>query len=109
VEGGREGQEGGGHVQHVVPLVREALREAGITHREVDIICFTQGPGMGAPLTSCAVCARMLAQLWKKPLVGVNHCVARTCWRAMGVVGRGGVVHVGFGCVFGQISRWGAR
>ena len=33
------------------------------------------GPGMGAPLTSCAVAARTLSLLWHKPLVGVNHCV----------------------------------
>ena len=42
-----------------------------------------QGPGMGAPLASCAVCARMLAQLWKKPIVCVNHCVGRTCGAGM--------------------------
>ena len=30
---------------------------------------------MGAPLLSCAVAARMLSQMWKIPLVGVNHCV----------------------------------
>jgi N6-L-threonylcarbamoyladenine synthase len=30
---------------------------------------------MGGPLQSCAMCARTLAQLWKVPLVGVNHCV----------------------------------
>ena len=30
---------------------------------------------MGGPLVSCAVVARMLAQLWKVPIVGVNHCV----------------------------------
>ena len=34
-----------------------------------------QGPGMGGPLVSCAIVARMLAQLWKVPIVGVNHCV----------------------------------
>lgn len=37
--------------------------------------CHLQGPGMGGPLVSCAVVARMLSQLWGKPLVGVNHCV----------------------------------
>ncbi|CAM9230498.1 unnamed protein product [Ectocarpus fasciculatus] len=31
---------------------------------------------MGGPLRSCAVVARMLSLLWKKPLVPVNHCVA---------------------------------
>ena len=35
------------------------------------------GPGMGAPLQSVAVVARMLSMLWGKPLVGVNHCVGR--------------------------------
>ncbi|PHH89816.1 hypothetical protein CDD83_5196 [Cordyceps sp. RAO-2017] len=30
---------------------------------------------MGAPLTAVAVAARVLALLWSKPLVGVNHCV----------------------------------
>ena len=30
---------------------------------------------MGGPLVSCAVVARMLALLWKVPIVGVNHCV----------------------------------
>merc|ERR1711915_1088629 len=31
---------------------------------------------MGAPLQVSAVVVRMLSQLWKKPIVGVNHCVA---------------------------------
>ena len=30
---------------------------------------------MGAPLQSCAICARTLSLLWKIPLVGVNHCI----------------------------------
>lgn len=34
-----------------------------------------QGPGMGGPLLSCAVCARMLSLMWKVPIIGVNHCV----------------------------------
>lgn len=34
-----------------------------------------QGPGMGGPLVSCALVARMLSLLWRIPIVGVNHCV----------------------------------
>jgi N6-L-threonylcarbamoyladenine synthase len=30
---------------------------------------------MGAPLACVAVVARSIAQLWDKPLVGVNHCI----------------------------------
>lgn len=38
-------------------------------------ICTLLGPGMGAPLASVAVVARTVAQLWNKPLLGVNHCI----------------------------------
>ena len=62
------------HQAHLSALVSVALKEAGLTPSDIDIICFTKGPGMGAPLASCAVCARMLSLLWKVPLVGVNHC-----------------------------------
>jgi N6-L-threonylcarbamoyladenine synthase len=30
---------------------------------------------MGAPLVSVAVVARTLSQLWKIPIIGVNHCI----------------------------------
>ena len=30
---------------------------------------------MGGPLVSCAVVARMLSQIWKVPILAVNHCV----------------------------------
>ena len=43
--------------------------------QDIDCVCFTKGPGMGAPLVSVAVVARTVAQLWGKPLVGVNHCI----------------------------------
>ena len=36
---------------------------------------WVQGPGMGGPLVTCAVVARMLSQMWRIPIVGVNHCV----------------------------------
>ncbi|KAF4338815.1 glyco endopeptidase KAE1 [Fusarium beomiforme] len=63
------------HRAHFVRLAREALAEAKITPKDVDCICYTKGPGMGAPLNSVAVAARTLSLLWDRPLVGVNHCV----------------------------------
>ncbi|KAF4455262.1 glycoprotein endopeptidase KAE1 [Fusarium austroafricanum] len=63
------------HRAHFVRLVREALAEAKIAPKDVDCICYTKGPGMGAPLNSVAVAARALSLLWDIPLVGVNHCV----------------------------------
>lgn len=46
-----------------------------VKHGKHDPCAVLQGPGMGGPLVSCAVVARTLAQLWKVPMVGVNHCV----------------------------------
>lgn len=42
----------------------------------IHAIAFTKGPGMGAPLQSCAIVARMLSLIWKVPLIAVNHCIA---------------------------------
>jgi N6-L-threonylcarbamoyladenine synthase len=65
------------HRSWVVKLVKQALKEARVSVNDVDCICFTKGPGMGAPLQSVVVAARMLSLLWDKELVGVNHCVGR--------------------------------
>ncbi|KAJ6289776.1 hypothetical protein OIU78_025649, partial [Salix suchowensis] len=64
------------HLQHVLPLIKSALETAKITPDEIDCLCYTKGPGMGAPLQVSAVVIRVLSQLWKKPIVAVNHCVA---------------------------------
>lgn len=63
------------HRNWVVRIVKRAIEEAQIEITDIDCICFTQGPGMGAPLQSVVIAARTLSMLWKVPLVGVNHCV----------------------------------
>ncbi|KAI9741921.1 MAG: putative tRNA threonylcarbamoyladenosine biosynthesis protein kae1 [Cirrosporium novae-zelandiae] len=63
------------HRSWVVRLVKRAIREAGVNLNDINCVCYTKGPGMGAPLQSVAVAARMLSLLWGKELVGVNHCV----------------------------------
>jgi N6-L-threonylcarbamoyladenine synthase len=68
------------HRAWVVNVVKRAVREARLRVEDIDCICYTKGPGMGAPLQSVAVAARMLSLLWGKELVGVNHCVGRMCW-----------------------------
>lgn len=64
------------HLQHILPLIKSALKTAQITPDEIDCLCYTKGPGMGAPLQVSAIVVRILSQLWKKPIVAVNHCVA---------------------------------
>lgn len=38
------------HLQHILPLIKEALQTAQITPTDIDCLCYTKGPGMGAPL-----------------------------------------------------------
>ncbi|KAL0023557.1 hypothetical protein WJX77_001732 [Trebouxia sp. C0004] len=63
------------HQEHILDLVKEALQIADIKATDISCIAYTKGPGMGGPLLSCAVVARMLSLMWKVPIVGVNHCV----------------------------------
>jgi N6-L-threonylcarbamoyladenine synthase len=63
------------HKAHILSLTKQALDEAKITPDDIDAIAFTKGPGMGGPLMSVAIVVRTLSQLWKKPLIAVNHCV----------------------------------
>ena len=66
------------HRDWVMTVIRDSLKKAGISMHDLDCICYTKGPGMGAPLQSVALVARTLSLLFDKPLVGVNHCVGRT-------------------------------
>jgi len=65
------------HRQYILDILKKALDEAGIKDpsKELDVVCYTKGPGMGAPLVAVAVVARTIAQLWRKPIIGVNHCI----------------------------------
>ena len=65
------------HRNWCVRLIKKALKEAGFNDpsNDIDVICFTKGPGMGAPLHSVAIIARTCSLLWDIPLVGVNHCI----------------------------------
>ena len=56
-------------------LLKEALQIAQLKPEDIDVICYTKGPGMGAPLVSVALVARTLSLLWEKPIIGVNHCI----------------------------------
>jgi N6-L-threonylcarbamoyladenine synthase len=65
------------HRAWVVRLIKQAVQQAGVKIEDIDCICYTKGPGMGAPLQSVALAARTISLLWNKPMVGVNHCVGR--------------------------------
>jgi len=64
------------HAATVSGVIVEALRTAKVKAGEIDVVSFSMGPGLGPCLRVTAVAARALAYLTKKPLVGVNHCLA---------------------------------
>jgi N6-L-threonylcarbamoyladenine synthase/N6-L-threonylcarbamoyladenine synthase/protein kinase Bud32 len=64
------------HADRMVPVLRGAMEESGVRFADLDVIAFSQGPGLGPCLRTVATAARALALKLGKPLVGVNHCVA---------------------------------
>ena len=42
---------------------------------DIDLFVYTKGPGMAQPLSVGAFVARTLSLLYKKPIIGVNHCI----------------------------------
>ena len=76
-EGGLHPREAANHHADVVPsLIVKALDEAGVSMKEIDLVSFSKGPGLGPCLRVAATAARSLAVSLGKPIVGVNHCVA---------------------------------
>ena len=56
--------------------VSEAFSAAKADWQDVELISFSQGPGMGPCLRTIATAARALAIYHKKEILGVNHCIA---------------------------------
>ncbi len=57
-------------------VVKDALKQANLTMKDIDIISFSQGPGLSPCLVVGMEKAKELAKTNGKPLVGVNHCIA---------------------------------
>ena len=61
------------HIEQVIPVIDQALVEAGITLADVDAIGVTYGPGLVGALLVGVATAKTLAFALDKPLIGVNH------------------------------------
>jgi universal protein Kae1 len=77
LEGGIHPREAARHHAGVSGAVlRRAFVVSGVKPRDLSVIAFSQGPGLGPCLRTGATVARALASYLGVPLVGVNHCVA---------------------------------
>ena len=64
------------HMQHIVPVVDAAVKEAGCVIADMDAIAFTQAPGLIGALLVGAEFAKSLALALDKPLIAVHHMQA---------------------------------
>ncbi len=61
------------HAEVFAKVVRGSLEKAGLGMDEIQAVAFSQGPGIGAPLSVGIAGAKYLALRHKKELIGVNH------------------------------------
>lgn len=61
------------HIEHVMPVIDEALKKAHLGLTEIDAIAVTYGPGLVGALLVGLSAAKGLALGTGKPLIGVNH------------------------------------
>jgi N6-L-threonylcarbamoyladenine synthase len=64
------------HVRVCDQVIKKALETANLTIKDVDLISFSQAPGLGHALRIGTFAARVLSAVHKIPLIGVNHCIA---------------------------------
>ena len=61
------------HILNIVPVIDQALKEAGLAIQDVDAIAFTRGPGLLGSLLVGTSFAKGLSIATGKPIVEVNH------------------------------------
>ncbi len=64
------------HQQHIIPVVQEALDEAGYKIFDIDAIAFTRGPGLLGSLLVGVSFAKAFALARSIPMMDVNHMQA---------------------------------
>jgi N6-L-threonylcarbamoyladenine synthase len=61
------------HIRRVLPIARHVLADAGASWPDIDLIAYTQGPGLAGALLVGAGVACALGAALSRPVVGVHH------------------------------------
>src|ERR1700693_5020389 len=61
------------HIRRAIPLLRQVLQDAALPRQEIDVVAYTQGPGLAGALLVGASVACGLALALDKPVLGVHH------------------------------------
>lgn len=64
------------HIDVLIPTIREALLQAGVSQEKIDLIAVAKGPGLIGALLIGLNAAKALSLAWERPFVGVNHVEA---------------------------------
>lgn len=64
------------HVELLIPVIAQAVIEAGVEDREIDAVAATYGPGLVGALLVGVSAAKAMALVWDVPFVAVNHLEA---------------------------------
>jgi N6-L-threonylcarbamoyladenine synthase len=61
------------HLRAIVPVVREALQQAGMAIEQINALAVTKGPGLAGALLVGLSYGKAVAFALEKPLIAVNH------------------------------------
>lgn len=64
------------HSQICDRIISDALKKAHKSIKDINLISFSQSPGLGHCLRIGGMAARSLAAINNIPIIGVNHCIA---------------------------------
>lgn len=64
------------HRHFIIEMLEECLKKVNINIKDIDLICYTKGPGIGSALYIGYNLCKILHLLHGIPTVGVNHCIA---------------------------------
>ena len=61
------------HIKRITPLTHQVLAQAQISYNAIDLIAYTQGPGLSGALLVGAAAATGLAYALQKPALPIHH------------------------------------
>ena len=67
------------HVELILPVIDDAIKNSGLSFDDIDAIGVTCGPGLVGALLVGISAAKSIAYSLKKPLVGVHHIEGHKC------------------------------
>jgi N6-L-threonylcarbamoyladenine synthase len=63
------------HIEHSSEVLSECIKKANLTIKDIDMISYAAGPGLGPCLRVAGVIARTLSSYYKIPIYPVNHAI----------------------------------